>query len=296
MLRPECETCLEMQNLYQIVENIIPNFDKVPTLEGIDMHAEVIPNQKDFGGDHILFLDFKEEIDLEAMIEKARKNNPQLVEPLSSLYNKVGILLQDACGHLRTDIFQIVAGLSAFQIGVYHDLEHYGRVTEGVLPKLNAILHKIGSEGKFTTAQYIEVDNSGLVKFYSAGHPAPIFFTYNENRITTRDADIGNTGLPLGLVESAPNGIILKNQQNINGGYESNDWLLSRKGDMMLFTTDGVRELENNGQLYLDSELESVLKSNRDSSAKDISHALRESLLAFGNQKDDMSYVVVKRV
>ena len=197
-------------------------------------------------------------------------------------------------GHLRTDSYQVGVGLAAFRAAAYGSLEYYGCIVPSVLDKVNLALKKVGKPGGFTTAQWIEVHNSGMVRFYSAGHPAPVFYCYLENRITTKDAAASNTGLPLGISKYPPNGIVLREQEGFEWQeYQSNDWYL-RKGDIMLFTTDGVRELEKNGQLYMDTELEGVLRKNRDLPAREICDRIRESLTSFGNQKDDMSYFLVR--
>ena len=71
----ECVNCGEMQNLTEVLKYITPHLSQLPSLNGIDFGATMIPFSGKFGGDHISFIDFKEEFDLDSIIEKAKTGN-----------------------------------------------------------------------------------------------------------------------------------------------------------------------------------------------------------------------------
>src|SRR5882672_6221869 len=90
----------EIKNLEEIVEGIKPRAGSVPQLEGIDVSGETIPLNGAIGGDHIIYVDFNKDYDLDARIlEAARAKRPEIVENLEQCRRRAGIVLLDVSGH-----------------------------------------------------------------------------------------------------------------------------------------------------------------------------------------------------
>src|SRR6188508_3504285 len=62
----------ELENFQDIASYLIPLPGEVPRLRGIDVWGGTRPLTGTVGGDHIIYVDFKQRFDLEARIGRAR--------------------------------------------------------------------------------------------------------------------------------------------------------------------------------------------------------------------------------
>ena len=88
---------------------------------------------------------------------------------------------------------------------------------------------------------------------------------------------------------------IMKPPLGFKGQYEVNEINLMGSGDILLLYTDGLSEHSNGTEDYFPGRLEAVLRACKDLSAREISNAIRDDLLAFSPPTDDISFVVIKR-
>jgi serine phosphatase RsbU (regulator of sigma subunit) len=120
------------------------------------------------------------------------------------------------------------------------------------------------------------------VEVLSAGHGPIIIYSYSEDRFTKMSAH----ALPFGILPSFRS--------------DPSTHLQLRSGDLLLLTTDGFFEWENDrGEQFGLPRLEGVIRASRDFSSAEIITKLYESVSAFSNgakQQDDLTAVVIKRL
>ena len=289
----------ELRNLLEINAPLAPQPDQIPQVDGIDIFGESLQLNGQLGGDHIIFVDFKNRYDLEERIRQAQQAGKECVEKrLRSTAQTAGILVADVAGHSLTDAALAGRLHDAFLVCVLYELDLYGTVTERLFETLNISLYNSTSVQKFITMIYGEVSEQGTFKFISAAHPPPIVFSNEFDRIVDISPGRFSVFPPLGSqppeyhvdkrrIQSNPLGYKKK--------YKINEINLMGQGDTMVIFTDGLSEHTNDtGQRFF-ATLEGTLKSAKQLPASEIGGEIRKSLLAFGKPSDDVSYVVVKK-
>ena len=63
----------ELENFEDIAKNLLPQPGDVPTLHGIDVCGGTLALRGAIGGDHIIYVDFKQRFDLQARILEERR-------------------------------------------------------------------------------------------------------------------------------------------------------------------------------------------------------------------------------
>ena len=61
----------ELANFEEIAKNLLPQPGDLPRLHGIDVCGKTLALNGVVGGDHIIYVDFKQRFDLEARIQQA---------------------------------------------------------------------------------------------------------------------------------------------------------------------------------------------------------------------------------
>jgi hypothetical protein len=307
--------------------SIINSSIDMPIILGdIELYGKMIPlNGK--GGDIIRFMDFEKLYDLDRIItiEQNRMNNflqdsnksgvSMNTEPLKTMYEKyehrleniklnykrVGIIVGDVMGHGPEDE-SIARDLSKwFELAADFDIERYGQITKRAIEKINTMFYKeLESNGrKYVTMIYGEMYTDGTFRFISAGHPKPIIYSKEYNRIIPLPDNIINPGLPLGLRPSYS----INNLETYLGfepEYNVNSLKLESPGDILILYTDGLSEHQDyeckdyhpeRGH----SRLEELLKKIHHLSTKEISEEIEKDLRNYGPIEDDISYVIIKK-
>ena len=288
----------ELENLEQIVAHIVPSPGDIPTLDGIDIHGVTLPLNGIIGGDHIIYLDFKKRYDLDARIEEARrKGRHEVAARLASCRNRAGIVVADVSGHHITDALLALMLHQAFLLGAIYELDIDGELSTRLFENLNARFFKSSSVSKFLTLIYGEIWQEGKFRFISAGHPIPVVFSRSFDRIVDICPELLTTFPPIGTMPSSDDidRRIMKPPLGFKGQYEVNEINLMGSGDILLLYTDGLSEHSNGTEDYFPGRLEAVLRACKDLSAREISNAIRDDLLAFSPPTDDISFVVIKR-
>ena len=185
----------------------------------------------------------------------------------------------------------------AFLVGAIYELDQNGDITPRLFENLNNRFSRSSSVGKFLTMIYGEISENGTFQFISAGHPAPIVFSYLNDRIMDVSQELCTSFPPIGTLPSEAD-IDRKASKSVLGykqAYEVNEWTLMGAGDILLLYTDGLSEHAEGDEDYFPGRLESKLREVKDRDARGIWEAIRDDLLAFEKPSDDVSFVIIKR-
>jgi serine phosphatase RsbU (regulator of sigma subunit) len=287
----------ELANFRSMMEyvNTIP--DEI-SLRNFEIAGRIFPLNGLLGGDHIVMLDFKEKYNLDARIANAiDAGRHEVAGRLEACKDKVGLLLADSCGHDMTDALLTAMLHQAFLTGVLYELETQGHVTSKLFEVLNTRFAKSSSVSKFITMVYGEIDEDGTFRFISAGHPKPLVYSAEYDRLVDIDPERTKNFLPVGLfptrddIDEAPATVPLPSAER----YSVNEGSLMGVGDIMVLQTDGLYEHSNGNESYTPEHLERVIRSSRDLPPHLIIDAIYEDMVRFAPPQDDTSLVVIKK-
>ena len=94
----------EFKNFEEIARGIVPRPGSIPSLIGMEVYGETLPLNGIVGGDHLIYVDFKKRLDLEARIRVAEEaGRPDIVASLDRCRRMAGVALIDVSGHQATD-------------------------------------------------------------------------------------------------------------------------------------------------------------------------------------------------
>lgn len=303
MLQPELidsfrQLTDELQNFEDIARYILPLSGEIPRVQGIDVYGKTIPLEGVVGGDHIIYVDFKQRYDLDARIEKAtREGKLDVAENLNLCRHRSGIVLIDVSGHRITDALLAAMLHQSFLLGALYELELFGQITKLLFEKLNTrFYHSLGGN-KFITMIYGEILEDGTFKFLSAAHPPPVVFSNEYNHFMEIKREFFTSFPPIGTLPSAAM-IDRGTTESILGfkpEYVLNQWELLGSGDILLLYTDGLLDHKRGDEHYFPDFLEQKLQQIKHLSSRDIFEAVHSDLMAFGEASDDITLVVIKR-
>ena len=290
----------EIINFQQIAKNIKPNPGEVPSVEGLDIYGETISLSGDVGGDHIIYVDFSKRFNLEERIKRAELTDQfEVSHKLKELKNKSGILLSDVSGHSITDSLLNAMLHQAFLVGTSYELSIYGNVTIDLFETINNRFYQSSSIDKFITMIYGEIQSNGDFRFISAGHPLPLIFSNEYNRIV----NIDNLNLvnfpPIGTLpsESDIDGNVAKSILGYKKRYSVNTLNVMGSGDILVLFTDGFSEQKDGQQNYIAERLEEQLKISKHKIAKDIFNDVKSDFINYcGSPDDDATMILIKKV
>ena len=290
----------ELDNFQDIATYIKPRAGDVPRLDGVDIYGETLPLNGVVGGDHIIYVDFKERYDLEARIKQAtEQGRPKVVENLRRCMKMAGVAVLDVSGHKITDALLAAMLHQAFLLGAIYELDMFGQITKRLFENLNTRFYNSSGVNKFLTMIYGEVSEDATFKFISAAHPPPIVFSNVNDRFMEVSKELCTTFPPIGTLPSK-NVIDRKpTTESVLGfkeQYEVNEWALMGAGDIVLLYTDGLLDHSREDTPYFPGRLEQKIRQVKHQRARDIFEAIKEDLLAFNAPSDDISLVVIKRI
>ena len=96
----------ELENFEEIVKHLIPKPGDVPRLRGVDIYGGTLALHGSVGGDHLIYVDFKQRFDLDLRIRQAtEKGRLEVIENLRRCQKTAGIAVLDVSGHWVTDAF-----------------------------------------------------------------------------------------------------------------------------------------------------------------------------------------------
>jgi len=271
----------ELQNFKQIARIIKPSAGEIPRLRGVDIAGLSLPLSGEFGGDHIVYVDFNRRYDLDAMIERARaEGRAEVAARLAENKRRAGILLVDVAGHRLTDAMVAAMLHQAFLLGTSYELERAGEITTSLFKHIQTRFYESTNIKKLVAMLYGEINDRGRFRYISAGHPTPLVFSREFGKLVSLAPERRLSGQLVGLSRSTD--------------FPVNEIELLAVGDVLILATDGVTE--HGEGTYVAEELPRVLAEARDLSAAEIVDRIATSLPAWAAPMDDVTAVVVKRV
>jgi serine phosphatase RsbU (regulator of sigma subunit) len=285
----------ELDNFAEIAQYLLPQPGDLPRLQGVDIFGGTLALNGTIGGDHLIYVDFKQRFNLPARIEDAvARGRIDLAEQLRCCQRTAGIVLIDVSGHRVTDALLAAMLHQAFLLGAIYELDMFGRITRRLFENLNTRLYKSSGAHKFVAMIYGEISEDAQFRFLSAGQPPPAVFSNEHDRFM----EVSLISFPpvgmlpsLGMIDEATTDSPL----GFKDHYTLNDWSLMGAGDILLLHTDGLAEHRHGDQDYFPSRVEQTIRRVKDGPARAIYEAVREDLVAFGEPADDISLVVIKR-
>ena len=292
----QAEIRAELANLEEIALATKPSSGDLPNLRGVDINGVSMPLRQAIGGDHLIYLDFKQRYDLDRRIREAEAaGDARVVAGLRQAQRRAGVLVADVSGHKATDALVAAMLHQAFLLGAYYELDLFGEITTRLFEHINQRFYKSTTLNKYLTMLYGEVSEQGKFRFFSAGHPAPLLFAGRPGRIEHLREDQLVRFPPVGMFASNAymDELVDPGPLGYKRPYEVSELDLLEAGDLLLLYTDGFTE--HGGERYLAERAEGVLEAVRARSANEICEHLRVDLLAFAPPEDDISFVVIKK-
>ena len=288
----------ELDNFEDIAKHLLPLPGEVPTLQGIDVCGGTLALNGVIGGDHIIYVDFKQRFDLQARIKHAtQEGRLEVVENLKRCQRMAGIAVIDVAGHRVTDALLAAMLHQAFLLGSIYELDMFGQITKRLFENLNTRFYQSSGAHKFVSMIYGEISEDARFRFLSAAQPFPLVFSHQHDRFMDASSHLCVSFPPLGILPSLA--VIDRNTTRSILGfkdhYEMNEWVLMGAGDILLLQTDGLAEHSHEHELYFPGRLEQKLREVKHLGAREVFEAIKEDLLAFSKPSDYISLVVIKR-
>ena len=288
----------ELANFEDIAAYLLPQAGDVPQLRGIDIHGGTLPLNGIVGGDHLMYVDFKQRFDLDARIaDAAASGRLDVVENLARCRERAGIVLLDAAGHKITDALLVAMLHQAFLLGAIYELDMFGQITRRLFENLNTRFYESSGSHKFVSLIYGEISEQAMFRFLAAAQPFPAVFSKRHARFMEVSPDLCVNFPPLGVQPSLD--VIDRSRTSsligFKNHYEMNEWTLMGEGDVLLLRTDGLTDHQRDGEPYFPAHAEAKLRDVHGLGAAAIFEALVSDLRAFADPVDDISLVVIKR-
>lgn len=287
----------ELENFRDIAKYLLPQPGEIPKLSGIDAFGGSLSLSGSVGGDHIIYLDFKQRFDLQARMTRARKEGrSEVLANLERCQKMAGIAVIDVAGHRMTDALLAAMLHQAFLLGAIYELDRFGQITKRLFENLNTRFYQSSGAHKFISLVYGEISEDARFRFLSAGMPFPAVFSKHNDRFMEVGLDLSVSFPPVGMMPSWD--VIDRNTTTSILGfkdhYEMNEWWLMGAGDILLLHTDGLVDHGKQDDPYFPTHLEQKLRAVKHLGAREIFEAVKADLLAFAAPSDDISIVVIK--
>lgn len=288
----------ELGNFQDIARHLLPTAGEVPRLPGFDISGRTMPLNGGVGGDHLIYVDFKQRFDLDARIARALgRGQNDVAENLRRMQRTAGIVLVDVAGHRMTDALLAAMFHQAFLIGALYELDTVGMITQRLFENLNTRFYQSSGAHKFISLLYGEISEDARFRFVSAAHVFPSVFSQRHDRFMEVGPEHCVSFPPLGLQPSLTaidRGKLDVSALGFKERYALNEWQLMGAGDILLLHTDGFVEHQRDDEPYFPLRPETVLRAVKDRPAREILDALEQDLRSFGPPSDDISLVVIK--
>jgi serine phosphatase RsbU (regulator of sigma subunit) len=299
---PHKDLADELLHFQEVASLVLPRKEDLPVLSNIDYFAAVEPYRGCVGGDHIVVVNFDKYKIGEKIKAAEAAGNTRLARKLKKNLDAFGILIADVAGHMVTDNAFVGYLHGAFKMGARMQLKYEGEITAELFEMMNTeVYYHIQPDflkvKPYTTLLYAEIHNDGRIRYVSAGHPQPIIFSHEYNRVMTLSEDLTRASTPLGVLPSDyhvdtdhfQSATVPKSRLPVN------DIHLLSPNDIMVLHTDGLSEQKDGELNFVTARLEAVLREAKNESARDIWKTIRKELRAFATIQDDVTVAVVKR-
>lgn len=288
----------ELANFEEMAHSLLPQPGERPRVHGIDLYGRTLALNGVGGGDHLIYLDFKQRFDLDARIAAAvEAGRWAVVDGLRRCQRRAGVALIDVSGHRMTDALMAAMMHQALLLGALYELDTFGCITSRLFENLNTRFYQSSAAHKFVSLIYGEISEDATFRFLTAAQPPPLVFSREHGRLMDVPAEACVSFPPIGVLPSFD--VIDRHRTTTPLGfkprYEMNEWRLLGQGDVLLLTTDGLADHERSGVPYCRTELEATLRACQDEDARTIFETITADLRAFSPPTDDVSLVVIKR-
>lgn len=289
----------ELANFEEMAHSLLPQPGERPRVHGIDLYGRTLALNGVGGGDHLIYLDFKQRFDLDARIAAAvDAGRWAVVEGLRRCQRMAGVALIDVSGHRVTDALMAAMMHQALLLGAIYELDTFGCITSRLFENLNTRFYQSSAAHKFVSLIYGEISEDATFRFLTAAQPPPLVFSREHGRLMDVPDEACVSFPPIGVLPSFD--VIDRHRTATPLGfkprYEMNEWRLLGQGDVLLLRTDGFADHERDGVPYCRTELESTLRACQDEDARTIFETITADLRAFAPPTDDVSVVVIKRI
>jgi serine phosphatase RsbU (regulator of sigma subunit) len=292
------ELTSELENFRDIARHILPQPGETPCLRGIDVWGGTRPLAGAVGGDHIIYVDFKQRFDLQARMARAgAEGRFDVQHNLERCQRTAGIAVIDVAGHRVTDALLAAMLHQAFLIGALYELDTIGHITKRLFEHLNTRFYQSSGAHKFVSLIYGEISEDAGFRFLSAAHPFPSVFSNRHDRFMEVSPQYLVSFPPLGMLPSfdaIDRNATAASLLGFKAHYEINEWRLMGAGDILLLHTDGIVDHARGDEQYFPGRLEQRLRSVKHEGARRIYEAILEDVIAFSPPADDISLVVIK--
>ena len=289
----------ELENFQDIARYLLPQPGEVPRLPGIEVWGGTRPLTGEVGGDHIIYVDFKQRFDLTARIARAeQKGQNAVAENLRRCQQAAGMALVDVTGHRMTDALLAAMLHQAFLVGALYELDMRGQITRHLFENLNTRFYQSSGAHKFISLIYGEISADARFRFLSAANPLPLIFSMQNDRFMEVPERQRLSFPPLGMLPSFDR--IDRNATEASSlgfkqHYEMNEWWIMGAGDILLLPTDGLTEHRRGDEEYVANVLERVVREVKHENAQTIYNTIMADVVEFAPPVDDISLIVVKR-
>jgi len=288
----------ELENFQDIASHLLPLAGEVPRLPGIDVWGGTRALTGAAGGDHIIYVDFKQRFDLGARIARAQAaGRPDVAENLRRCQDRAGIAIVDVAGHRMTDALLAAMLHQAFLVGALYELDMNGQITRHLFENLNTRFYQSSGAHKYLSLIYGEISADARFRFLSAAHPLPLIFSNRNDRFMEVGPHQRVSFPPVGMLPSfdaIDRNVTEASMLGFKDTYEMNEWRIMGAGDILLLPTDGLTEHRRGEQPYTPEALEAKVRAVKHLDARGIYEAIMEDVVAFAAPADDISLVVVK--
>ena len=289
------ELAFEMENLRSILGAVYAHPESV-WLPGVELAGRSWPLHGDLGGDHLIVVDFARRYDLDRRIGEARaRGQDDVAGHLETMRDRIGVLVADVSGHSVTDALLAAMLHQSFLVGVAYELACHGEVTVELFDILNTRFYHSSSVTKFVTMIYGEIAGDGTFRFISAGHPAPLVYSAQQQRFVDLDRSRLVSVPPIGIFPTE-NDIDQAREERLPLGVAPrpavNEVRLLGSGDVLLLTTDGAAD-QARGDLA--AALEPTMRAVASLPAASIVDCLHAELRHCGPPVDDVTLVAIKK-
>jgi serine phosphatase RsbU (regulator of sigma subunit) len=288
----------ELENFEDIARSLLPQPGELPQVEGIDLYGGTLALNGVIGGDHLIYVDFKQRFDLEARIALASAaGRTGVVDNLKRCQHMAGVVLMDIAGHRITDALLAAMMHQAFLLGAVYELDMFGQITRRLFENLNTRFYQSSGAHKFASMIYGEISDHAMFRFLSCAQPLPLVFSKHHGRFMDVSENLRVSFPPIGVMPSLD--VIDRTRTSSLLGfkdeYQMNEWLLMGEGDILLLHSDGLAEHHRDEEPFASAPLEETLRQVHHLPARGIFDAIMDAMLAFSPPTDDISIVVIKR-
>jgi serine phosphatase RsbU (regulator of sigma subunit) len=286
---------MELERFSDLAHTFDPPPSELPEVPWIDVYGESLPYNRQAGGDHIIYIDFKKRYKMEKLIRTAPEN---LKKKLRATAARAGIVVLDVEGHDFSSAFIASVFHQAFLLGVSYELKFFGEITTTLFENINTRFFNSSGISKTLTMVYGEISENGTFRFLSAAHPPPMVFSNEFNRLVAISEERLISFPQIGTMPSRGHSEITVPLLGIKERYTVNEINLMGRGDILILYTDGLSDhRDENGQKYFPGRLEEQLRESKHLPARAIFQRIREDVIAFNDQpEDDITFVIIKKI